>query len=186
MVLVPGPRKTASVFVGNIPYDATEDDVRAHLSQVGEVQSFRMVFDKETMLPKGYGFCEFADPEAAAAAVEALGSREFHGSLLRLHLADTERALAGRRAAPGTKCTVLEGNIPYDATENDVRGHLSQGGKVESFRMVFDRETLQPKGFGFCDSADRDTATNAIKTLSGKEYNGRLLRLALAGSGVPG
>ena len=67
-----------------------------------------------------------------------------------------------------------------DATEDDVRGHLSQGGKVESFRMVFDKETLQPKGYGFCDFADPDTAITAIKILSEKECNGRLLRLDLA------
>jgi len=57
---------------------------------------------------------------------------------------------------------------------------LSQGGKVESFRMVFDKETLQPKGYGFCDFADPDTAITALKILSEKECNGRLLRLDLA------
>ncbi|CAE7248269.1 PFA3 [Symbiodinium sp. KB8] len=81
---------------------------------------------------------------------------------------------------PGKTSTVFVGNIPYDATEDDVRGHLSQGGKVESFRMVFDKETLQPKGYGFCDFADPDTAITAIKILSEKECNGRLLRLDLA------
>ena len=84
--LVPGPRKTAAVLVGNIPYDATEDDVRAHLNQGGKVESFRMVFDEETMQPKGYGFCDFADPETAAAAIKVLGDGEFpavtcHGTL---------------------------------------------------------------------------------------------------------
>ena len=82
MALVPGPRKTATVFVGNIPYDATEDDVRAHLNQGGKVESFRMVFDKETMQPKGYGFCDFADPETAAAAIKVLSERECHGRFL--------------------------------------------------------------------------------------------------------
>ncbi|CAE7430015.1 CSTF64, partial [Symbiodinium necroappetens] len=186
MALVPGPRKTATVFVGNIPYDATEDDVRAHLNQGGKVESFRMVFDKETMQPKGYGFCDFADPETAAAAIKVLSERECHGRLLRLDLADNElaRGMPARGVSkggePGKTSTVFVGNIPYDATEDDVRGHLSQGGKVESFRMVFDKETLQPKGYGFCDFADPDTAITAIKILSEKECNGRLLRLDLA------
>eukprot|EP00438_Fugacium_kawagutii_P010962 Skav219579 [mRNA] locus=scaffold249:190086:190998:+ [translate_table: standard] len=89
----------------------------------------------------------------------------------------------------GKTSTVFVGNIPYDATEDDVRGHLAQGGKVESFRMVFDKETLQPKGYGFCDFADAETAMNAIKILSEKECNGRKLRLDLADNelrGAPG
>ena len=178
MALVPG-RKTATVFVGNIPYDASEDDVRAHLNQGGKVESFRMVFDKETMQPKGYGFCDFADPETAVAAIKVLSERECHGRLLRLDLADNElaRGMPARGVSkggePGKTSTVFVGNIPYDATEDDVRGHLSQGGKVESFRMVFDKETLQPKGYGFCDFADPDTAITALKILSEKECNGR-------------
>ena len=117
--LVPGPRKTAAVLVGNIPYDATEDDVRAHLNQGGKVESFRMVFDEETMQPKGYGFCDFADPETAAAAIKVLGDGEFHGRLLRLRLADSFGGMPGKGVSkggePGKKSTVFVGNIPYDA-----------------------------------------------------------------------
>eukprot|EP00434_Breviolum_minutum_P030730 symbB.v1.2.027178.t1/scaffold2760.1/size95945/10 len=90
------------------------------------------------------------------------------------------------KATPGKTATVFVGNIPYDATEDDVRGHLAQGGKVESFRMVFDKETLQPKGYGFCDFSDPDTAINAIKILSEKECNGRKLRLDLADNELRG
>ena len=70
------------------------------------------------------------------------------------------------------------------ASEDDVRAHLNQGGKVESFRMVFDKETMQPKGYGFCDFADSETAVAAIKVLSERECHGRLLRLDLAGFGM--
>ena len=68
-----------------------------------------------------------------------------------------------------------------------MRGHLALGGKafgrasesflrqVESFRMVFDKDTLQPKGYGFADFADPKTAMEAIKILSEKECNGRRL-----------
>ena len=187
--LVPGPSKTTAVFVGNIPYDVTEADVQAHLSQLVKVESFRMMFESETMQPKGYGFCNFSGLETALAAIEVLGNREFHGRLLRLHLAHSLGGMSARGVstggAPGKKSTVFVGNIPYDATEDDVRGHLSQGGKVRSFRMVFDKESMQSRGYGFCDFADPETAVAAIKVLSEREYCGRLLRLDLADRGMP-
>jgi len=93
------------------------------------------------------------------------------------------------KGLPGKSSTVFVGNIPYDATEDDIKAHFSKAGKVESFRMVYDKETKQPKGYGFCDFADPDTALKAIKTLSEEECNGRKLRLDLADNvmrGPPG
>ena len=48
-----------SVFVGNIPYEATEEQIRDIFNEVGVVLSFRLVYDRETGKPKGYGFCEY-------------------------------------------------------------------------------------------------------------------------------
>ncbi|KAG9338639.1 hypothetical protein JZ751_025477 [Albula glossodonta] len=50
-------RSLRSVFVGNIPYEATEEQLKDIFSEVGLVVSFRLVYDRETGKPKGYGFC---------------------------------------------------------------------------------------------------------------------------------
>eukprot|EP00429_Kryptoperidinium_foliaceum_P137342 CAMPEP_0176286132 /NCGR_PEP_ID=MMETSP0121_2-20121125/52741_1 /TAXON_ID=160619 /ORGANISM="Kryptoperidinium foliaceum, Strain CCMP 1326" /LENGTH=62 /DNA_ID=CAMNT_0017626665 /DNA_START=1 /DNA_END=186 /DNA_ORIENTATION=+ len=55
----------STVFVGNIPYDATEEDLKAIFSRAGVVDSLRLVYDKDSRQPKGYAFCDFAEPEAA-------------------------------------------------------------------------------------------------------------------------
>ena len=47
-----------SVFVGNIPYEATEEKLKEIFSEVGPVNSFKLVYDRENGKPKGYGFCE--------------------------------------------------------------------------------------------------------------------------------
>ncbi|KAG5894096.1 hypothetical protein JTB14_003952 [Gonioctena quinquepunctata] len=52
-----------SVFVGNIPYEATEEKLKDIFGEVGQVLSFKLVFDRETGKPKGYGFCEYRDQE---------------------------------------------------------------------------------------------------------------------------
>jgi len=53
-------KQARSVFVGNIPHGTTEEQMREICSTVGPVVSFRIVFDRETGNPKGYGFAEYA------------------------------------------------------------------------------------------------------------------------------
>lgn len=85
------------------------------------------------------------------------------------------------QAATGVRSsTIFVGNIPYDAEEEELREIFGRAGKVESLRLVFDRDTRQPKGYGFCDYADPDVAITAIKTLSDVDFKGRKLRIDLA------
>lgn len=85
-------RSVRSVFVGNIPYDATEEKLRDIFSQVGPVLSFRIVFDRETGKPKGYGFCEYKDQETATSAIRNLNKYDLGGRQLRVDSASNERA----------------------------------------------------------------------------------------------
>lgn len=80
----------------------------------------------------------------------------------------------------GRSCTIFVGNIPYDATEDDLKEIFSKAGPVESLRLVYDRETRQPKGYAFCDFSDPDGAAKAMKEMHNVEINGRTLRIDLA------
>lgn len=107
----------------------------------------------------------------------------------------------GARCVFGTESSVvfpncsliLVGNIPYDATEQQLTDIFSQVGPVVSFRcaswgvsfsiccrLVFDRDSGKPKGFGFCEYRDAETAQSAIRNLNGVEANGRPLRVDFA------
>ncbi|KAF1816013.1 hypothetical protein P152DRAFT_408534 [Eremomyces bilateralis CBS 781.70] len=72
------------VFIGNIPYGVTEETIIDTLSRVGQVLNFRLVYDKETGKPKGFGFAEFIDADAAASAVRNLNDYEMMGRKLRV------------------------------------------------------------------------------------------------------
>jgi len=79
-----GDRAERSVFVGNIAYKASEEDLTQLFSQAGQVLSFRLICDRETGRPKGYGFCEFADAAGANNALSSFNGFEFHGRALRV------------------------------------------------------------------------------------------------------
>ncbi|XP_057331632.1 cleavage stimulation factor subunit 2 isoform X2 [Microplitis mediator] len=81
-----------SVFVGNIPYEATEENLKDIFSEVGPVLSFKLVYDRETGKPKGYGFCEYKDQETALSAMRNLNGYEIGGRTLRVDNACTEKS----------------------------------------------------------------------------------------------
>ncbi|XP_055851646.1 cleavage stimulation factor subunit 2 tau variant [Episyrphus balteatus] len=81
-----------SVFVGNIPYEATEEKLKEIFSEVGPVLSLKLVFDRESGKPKGYGFCEYKDQETALSAMRNLNGYEIGGRTLRVDNACTEKS----------------------------------------------------------------------------------------------
>lgn len=82
--------RNCSVFVGNIPYEATEDELKAIFSRVGPVVSIRLMYDKDTRQPKGFGFIEYRDIETAYSCMRNLNDVEYGGRPMRVDWADHE------------------------------------------------------------------------------------------------
>ncbi|KAI0729484.1 hypothetical protein C8Q72DRAFT_828612 [Fomitopsis betulina] len=89
------------VFVGNIPYTIGEDQLIDVFKKVGQVVGFRLVYDRDTGKPKGYGFCEFSDHETAESAVRNLNGHDLGGRPLRIDLADSDPFLEGKTTVRG-------------------------------------------------------------------------------------
>jgi RNA recognition motif-containing protein len=68
------------------------------------------------------------------------------------------------------------GNLPFSASESDIRALFEQHGNVESFAMINDRETGRPRGFGFIEMSSGD-ATKAMQALNGHMLDGRALKV---------
>ncbi len=75
---------------------------------------------------------------------------------------------------------IYVGNMNYATTEDQLFDLFGQYGTVNSVRIITDRETQRPKGFGFVEMEDDDAADAAISELDGKEYDGRNLRVNVA------
>jgi RNA recognition motif-containing protein len=72
--------------------------------------------------------------------------------------------------------TIYVGNLPFNATEPDLRALFESHGTVESVKLINDRETGKPRGFGFVEMAPAD-AQAAIQALNGQQLGGRPLRI---------
>ena len=71
---------------------------------------------------------------------------------------------------------IYVGNLPFSATEAQVRDLFAQHGAVESVALPADRETGRPRGFGFVEMSSSD-ATRAQEALNGKDFDGRSLKI---------
>ena len=68
------------------------------------------------------------------------------------------------------------GNLPFSATEDSVRALFSTHGNVEKVALINDRDTGQPRGFGFVEMSSAD-AQKAMQSLNGKDFGGRPLKV---------
>ncbi len=69
------------------------------------------------------------------------------------------------------------GNIPFSATEEELRATFERHGTVSSVNVITDRETGRPRGFAFVEMDDASAADDAIRALDGSDLGGRSLRV---------
>ena len=69
------------------------------------------------------------------------------------------------------------GNLPFSATEEALEAKFSEHGKVESVKLITDRDTGQSKGFGFVEMGSEAEAKKAISGLNGVDYDGRAMNV---------
>ncbi len=75
---------TKSLYVGNLPWSATNEQVQSLFAEFGSVLSVKLVNDRETGRARGFGFVEMEEP-GASAAVEALDNSAFGGRTLKVN-----------------------------------------------------------------------------------------------------
>ena len=69
------------------------------------------------------------------------------------------------------------GNLPFSATEADLRELFETHGSVESINVITDRETGRPRGFAFVEMKDAADASKAMQALDGRDHGGRNLKV---------
>ncbi len=68
-----------NIYVGNLSFGSSENDLRVEFEAFGEVTSVKIITDRETGRSRGFGFVEMADDTAGQAAIEAINGKELDG-----------------------------------------------------------------------------------------------------------
>ncbi len=84
------------IYVGNLSWNITEDDLGELFAQYGEVLSVNIIIDRDTRRSKGFGFVEMAEDDAAIAAISTFNGTELDGRNLRVNEAEDRRGNSRR------------------------------------------------------------------------------------------
>lgn len=90
---------TFSIYVGNLPWRTTPDDLRALFEPYGEVENARIVTDRDTGRSRGFGFVDMTDPEAGQKAIGELQNYEYGGRPLTVNEAQSRQGGAAVRSS---------------------------------------------------------------------------------------
>jgi len=87
------------LYVGNMSFDSSEDDIRRAFEAHGTVDSVAIITDRDTGRPKGFGFVEMPNDDEARAAIENLNEKDFMGRTLKVN--EARPRTEGRRGGGG-------------------------------------------------------------------------------------
>ena len=93
---------STKLYVGNLAFGVTSDDLQEHFAQAGTVESAKVVEDRDTGRSRGFGFVEMASSEEAMAAIEQFNGQDFDGRNLVVNEArPREEGGGGNRGGGG-------------------------------------------------------------------------------------
>ena len=90
-----------NIYVGNLSYEATQDDIRQAFEAHGQVSSVSIIMDRMTGRSKGFGFVEMPDNGAAQAAIAALNLQEIRGRAMTVNEARPKTGSSNRSGGRG-------------------------------------------------------------------------------------
>lgn len=113
-----------SVYVGNLPYDTTEDQVVELFKQFGEVNRAALVTDRDTGRPRGFGFVEMPNDNEARKAIEELSGKDFQGRPLTVN--EARNRSAQRNAANLSRSAHKDDPSNADNDDDSSRGYRNE------------------------------------------------------------
>lgn len=177
-----------TIYVEGIPFDATQEQVREFFSNEGitDFVELRLPTWQDSGRLRGYGHILFASTTSYDKAIQ-LSGRHLGKRYLTIQAAQTPRSngssssLQAKRGPPPPDCrTLFVGNLPYDATEEDIAKSFDSFGvgiTEQSVRIARNSVTRQSKGFCYIDFESSQDAQTIMKTDRQLTVKGRLLSL---------
>eukprot|EP00980_Cylindrotheca_fusiformis_P006142 scaffold1319_cov126-Cylindrotheca_fusiformis.AAC.31 len=157
------------LYVGNISFESTKDDIQEYFGQYGEVND---VFIPVNKFGDSRGFCFITvKEEDAEAVIEATNGAEFMGRPITVNHPLPPGEKPKKREQPG-RMKIFVGNLSFYTTDGTLTEVFSEFGEVYDCYIPRDIESNNSRGFGFITMA-RDAGGEAIDALNGCELDGR-------------
>ena len=169
-----------TIFVSNLSYSATEDDLNNTFKQVGDIVDIRLVKSVNNK-SRGFGYIEFHTREEALAALEMDRVPVLERPC---YVSECKERGAGSKAefkfsTRLEKHKLFVNNLPYSVSEAELREIFESVGKVKSVRMVTTKSG-KFKGFAYVEYVSSDDASKAVMELDGKEVGDRVMSVAIS------
>lgn len=91
------------LYVGNLSFNATEDELRELFARHGSVDSVKVIMDRETGRPRGFAFVEMSEPSAATDAIRALDGTQLGGRAMKVNEAQDKARPSGGGSGRGSR-----------------------------------------------------------------------------------
>jgi len=177
-----------NLFIGNLSWNVDEDWLTREFEEFGELTGVRLITDRDTGRSKGFGYVEFANAADAAKAHSAKNGALVDNRALNVDFANSKPAGGQQdRAQSRAKSfgdstsppsdTLFVGNLSFDVGQESVSEAFGEYGTILGVRLPTDRETGEPKGFGYVTFSSVDEAKAALENMQGYEISGRACRL---------
>ena len=186
-----GQKKTKSynsgtwpeLFVNNLSYKTTDESLKKYFSKYGEVESTKIVYDKETGRPKGVGFCKFCDSSSAAKALADNDKLFLDGRPIAVSYSNDKKGSAkvrkskfqGNKNYEGEKFSIFIGNLSFKTNEDGIKNLFEDCGNIIDIRIA-KRPDGNPRGFAHVDFDSKEGMENALEK-TGYRLDGRELRI---------
>ena len=169
--------------MNNLSYKTTDESLRKYFSKYGEVESTKIVVDKESGRPKGVGFCKFCDSSSAAKALADNDNLYLDGRPIAVSYSNDKKGSAkvrkskfqGDKNYAGEKFSIFIGNLSFKTNEDGIKNLFEDCGKIIDIRIAKNSDG-KPRGFAHVDFDSKKGMENALEK-SGYRLDGRELRI---------
>ncbi|XP_060203836.1 heterogeneous nuclear ribonucleoprotein Q isoform X1 [Lycium barbarum] len=153
------PPHGSEVFIGGIPRDVTEEDLRDLCEPLGEIHEVRVMRNRDTGESKGFAFVAFTTKDEAQKAIEELHNKEYKGKTIRCSLSET-------------KYRLFIGNVPKSWSDDEFRKVIDETGPgAELIELIKDPQNpARNRGFAFVEYYNNVCADYSRKKMASANF----------------
>ncbi|KAL8527523.1 hypothetical protein ACS0TY_005389 [Phlomoides rotata] len=170
-----------TLWIGDLPYWADENYLRVWFSHTGEVLSIKVIRNKITGVPEGYGFVEFTSHQVAESILQSYNGTQVPGTDILFRLNWASSGIGERRADGGPEHSIFVGDLAPDVTDYLLQETFRVSyPSVRGAKVVTDPNTGRSKGYGFVKFIDEMERNRAMVEMNGVYCSTRPMRISAA------